>query len=377
MTLLDEIGPAWLEIDLDRLKYNMKNLRDYVDKKVKILAIVKANAYGHGAVNCAKIFLENGVDYLGVANFVEALELRRAGIEAPILIIGYTQDGELFNAVKNNITITIYSFEQAKLLSNIAIENNKKCKIHIKINTGMSRLGFSTERENISIIYEISKLDGLEIEGIFSHFIQSDIENKNITRKQFKRFIQFTNLLEKKGIEIPIRHISNSGGTLDTPEYNLEMVRVGQLLYGIYPSEEVKQEKLKIKLASSLKSRMLNYSIVKKGDYIDFNGGLIAESYMKIGILPLGLGDGYSNEVNKLVNIKYKGERLKLIGNPSIDETLIDISNVNNIEKGDIVSMYSYQDQQMRAQLIVRIGRRIPRVYKLDGRIKSIINYIV
>ncbi len=377
MTLLDEIGPAWLEIDLDRLKYNIKNLRDYVDKKVKILAIVKANAYGHGAVNCAKIFLENGVDYLGVANFVEALELRRAGIEAPILIIGYTQDGELFNAVKNNITITIYSFEQAELLSNIAIGNNKKCKIHIKINTGMSRLGFSTERENISIIYEISKLDGLEIEGIFSHFIQSDIENKNITRKQFKRFIQFTNLLEKKGIEIPIRHISNSGGTLDTPEYNLEMVRVGQLLYGIYPSEEVKQEKLKIKLASSLKSRMLNYSIVKKGDYIDFNGGLIAESDMKIGILPLGLGDGYSNEVNKLVNIKYKGERLRLIGNPSIDETLIDISNVNNIEKGDIVSMYSYQDQQMRAQLIVRIGRRIPRVYKLDGRIKSIINYIV
>lgn len=377
MTLRDEIGPTWLEIDLDRLKYNMKNLRDYVDKKVKILAIVKANAYGHGAIECSQIFLENGADYLGVANFVEALELRRAGIKVPILIIGYTQDGELSNAVKNNITITIYSLEQAKLISDIAIENDKKCKIHIKINTGMSRLGFSAERENISVIHEISKLEGLEIEGIFSHFIQSDIENKSITREQFKKFIQFINLLEKKGIEIPIRHISNSGGTLDTPEYNLEMVRVGQLLYGIYPSEEVKREKLKIKLVSSLKSTILNYSIVKKGDYIDFNRGLIADLDMKIGILPLGLGDGYSNEINKLVDVKYKGKGVKLIGKPSIDETLVDISNVNNIERDDMVSIYSYEDQQMRAQLIVRIGRRIPRVYILDGRIKSIINYMV
>lgn len=377
MTLLEEIRPTWLEIDLDRLKYNMKSVRDYVDRDVKILAVVKANSYGHGAVECAPVFLENGADMLGVATLVEAIELRRAEIDAPILILGYTQDSELHKVIEYDITPMVFTYEQARILSEEARKMNKTCKLHIKIDTGMSRLGFSINEENIEIIRGISRLEGVFIEGIYSHFLQSDIRDKTITKEQFKRFIWLSDRLREKGVNIPIRHISNSASALDNPEHNLEMVRVGQMIYGIYSSDQVKKSNIDLKFASSFKTRISDYRTIEEGDFVGYSQGFIADRKMKVAALAVGYADGYTKEMSQLVGAEYKGKRISILGNICMDQCMVDISGIDDVRRNDIVSLYGYEDGEMRAQLIARIARRVPRVYISGGRPISVVDYLL
>lgn len=377
MNLLDDIRPTWLEVNLDNLKYNMRNIRSFIDEEVKILAVVKADAYGHGAVTCGKVFLENGADMLAVATLTEAIELRKADISAPILVLGYTQDESLDKAIENDITQTIYSLDQANILSDKAREMNKTGNIHIKINTGMSRLGLSVNSESLDIIEEIYKLDNLNVEGIFSHLLESDVKDKSISRDQFKKFKWILNELEDRGIRIPIKHISNSAAALDMPEFNLDMVRIGILLYGMYPSDEVEVSNVDIKLVSSFKTKIAQCREIEKNDFVGYDQGFIADRNMRVATLPVGYSDGYTLEMGQLVRPHINDVPVEVIGNICMDQAMIDISNMENVKRNDPVSLYRYEDDEMIPELICMIGRRVPRVYISNGEIVSIVDYVI
>lgn len=376
MNLLENVRPTWLEVDLDNLKYNIINIRKYVDKKVKILAIVKANAYGHGAVTCGKIFLENGADMLAVATLTEAMELRNAHIKAPILVLGYTQDSALEKVVKYDITQTIYTLEQAKIISDKAKSMNKSGKIHIKIDTGMSRLGFTINKDSLEQIEMICGLEHLYVEGIYSHLLQSDTKDKSISKEQFKKFKWVLDELSSRNINIPIKHISNSASALDMPEFNLDMVRIGVMLYGMYSSDKVKSSRIDLKLASSFRTRIAQFREIEKDDFVGYSQGFKAERSMKIATIPVGYADGYTGEMVRLTQPSIDNKRAQVVGRICMDQTMIDVSEIGKISRNDIVDLYRFQRDEIIPELISMIGRRVPRVYILNNKIVSIIDYL-
>lgn len=376
MNLLENVRPTWLEVDLDNLKYNIRNIRKYVDKKVKILAIVKANAYGHGAVTCGEIFLENGADMLAVATLTEAMELRNAHIKAPILVLGYTQDSALEKVVKYDITQTIYTLEQAKIISDKAKSMNKSGKIHIKIDTGMSRLGFTINKDSLEQIEMICGLEHLYVEGIYSHLLQSDTKDKSISKEQFKRFKWVLDELSSRNINIPIKHISNSASALDMPEFNLDMVRIGVMLYGMYSSDKVKSSRIDLKLASSFRTRIAQFREIEKDDFVGYSQGFKAERSMKIATIPVGYADGYTGEMVRLTQPSIDNKRAQVVGRICMDQTMIDVSEIGKISRNDIVDLYRFQRDEIIPELISMIGRRVPRVYILNNKIVSIIDYL-
>ena len=243
-------APTWAEINLDNINFN--NIRKLLKEDTKICTVLKANAYGHGSVEIAK-FLENkNVDYFAVARLEEAIELRENNIKMPILCLGFVPEESLEYALENNITLTIYSLEMAKKLNDISEKTGITANIHIKIDTGMSRIGFEASEESIDQIVNISNLNNLYIEGIYTHFAKSDEIDKDFTYKQADRFKFMVDSIEKRGINIPIKHVSNSAATIDLPDLNFNMVRCGIVLYGYYPSDEVIKDKLQLKPAMTL-----------------------------------------------------------------------------------------------------------------------------
>ncbi len=236
------VRPVWAEIDLDIIANNMKEIRNLVGEK-EIIAVVKANAYGHGALDIASTLLENGASRLAVAIITEADELRDAGITAPIMILGYTPINFAENLINNEIEQTVYDVEYAKELSDFALKlGKKKAKIHIAIDTGMGRIGFLPNEEGLNKVLEICSLPGVEVVGLFTHFSTSDEKDKTYTYEQFSKLTAFNKALEDNGIHIPLKHASNSGAIMDLPETYLDGVRCGIISYGYYPSEEVKKK---------------------------------------------------------------------------------------------------------------------------------------
>lgn len=258
MNNLSQIRPVWAEINLDNLAHNIKEIRKITKEGTMIMAVVKANGYGHGSIDVAKTFLDNGADRIAVATLSEAIELRKAGIKVPILILGYTPKEQYDKVLKNNIIQTIYSYEDAIVLSQRAVGLNTEAFIHIKVDTGMGRIGFLPDSQSIDSIEKISRLQGIKIEGIFTHFAKADEMDKSHTRSQYEKFIWINDELKSRGIEIPIKHVSNSAAIIDLPEYNLDMVRPGIILYGYYPSDEVDKTRIDLKPAMTLKARVSN-----------------------------------------------------------------------------------------------------------------------
>lgn len=231
---------TYVEIDLDAIKHNIRCEREKVGDKVKIMAIIKANAYGHGDIEVAEA-LKDEVDAYGVAIIEEALKLRKAGVAKMILILGHTGKIWYEDLIKNDISQAVYSYEMAKILSEEAMRLGKKAKIHIKVDTGMGRIGFQSVKDNIEVIYAISRLPGIEIEGIFTHFARADEVSTEWTKEPFEKFQIFRHELQKRGVEIPVAHVANSASILRLPSTYLDMVRSGITTYGLFPSDEVKK----------------------------------------------------------------------------------------------------------------------------------------
>ncbi|MGN0163135.1 MAG: alanine racemase [Candidatus Ornithomonoglobus sp.] len=382
---------TWAEINLDALAYNMRGIRKITNPDAMIMAVVKADAYGHGAIVCAKTLLENGADRLAVATLDEALELRKAFPEVPIMILGSSMEEEAEELVSNGIIPNVYTYELAKALSDAAVKLNKTVKVHIKLDTGMSRIGFVvTDGDNsgiIAAIKKISELPMVDVEGMFSHFSTSDEYDGSYTRMQFKRFVSIDEGLKKAGVNIRIRHICNSAGIMMYPEYHLDMVRPGIILYGMYPSEEVDKSRLDLKYVMSLRSYITYVKEIEPGRGVSYGKEYIADGTAKLATVPIGYADGYSRLLAKKARIAVNDKTFAIAGRICMDQCMIDVTSVNNINRGDEALIFgdgavTVDDVAawlgtINYEVTCMVSRRIPRVYRQGGEIVGVVDYLL
>ncbi len=380
---------TWAEINLDSLKDNIKEIRRITSEKSKIMAIVKADAYGHGAVECSKVLLKNGANMLGVACCNEAMQLRNAGIDAPILILGASFEEEIEELILNNIAFSIFSYEFAKKVSEIGEKLKKNAIIHIKLDTGMSRIGYVTgvnDDEVVNEIVKISELPYIEIEGIFSHFATADEKDSEYTELQFGRFNAVCEKLNAVGVNIPIRHIANSAAIMMYPNTHLDMVRAGVILYGLYPSDDVDKSRLKLKSVMSVKSRITHIKEICDNRGVSYGKTYITGGNTKIATVPVGYADGYTRLLGGKAKILVNDEPKDVIGRICMDQCMIDVTNVNNINVGDEVVIFGEETVTadtlaswmgtINYEIVCMISKRIPRIYSENGRMVSVLNYL-
>lgn len=390
MIHFSEIRPVWLEINMDNLVSNFREIRKIVNDKAMIMAVIKANGYGHGSVELAKMYKEIGADRLAVSILTEAIELRKAEISGPIQLLSYTPHGQLGAVIDNDIIQGIYTYEDAKALSVQAIVKNKIAKIHIKIDSGMGRIGFLPNDESIDEIIKISKLPNLEIEGIFTHFAKADEIEKEYTKIQYEKFNWVVRELEKVGINISIKHVSNSASIIDLAEYNLDMVRPGIILYGYYPSEDVNKDRLELKPAMTLKGKISNIKTVPEKTGLSYGHLYLTTRESVIATIPIGYADGYSRMLTGKGFVYIKGKRVPIVGRICMDQLMIDVTDVENPKIGDEVVLFGTGNEgypkveeiaallgTINYELICMMGRRIPRVYLRGDQIVTINDYLI
>ncbi len=379
---------AYAEINLDNIAYNMQNIKKLANTE-NIIAVVKASCYGHGAIDVSKTLLENGATRLAIAVLSEGIELRKNNIKSPIMILGFTPLSLGEDLINYNIEQTVYDLSYAKELSCIALNMHKKAKIHIALDTGMGRIGFLPNKQSLKEIAEICSLKGLEVVGIFTHFSSADETDKSYTKMQFDKFIKFNEELKKINIDIPIKHTSNSGAIIDMPETYLDCVRAGIILYGYYPSKEVKHEKLKLKPALTLKARIAHVKELDSGCGISYNRKFITSRKTKVATIPIGYADGYSRMLSNRGKVIVNGKFAPVIGNVCMDQFMIDVTDCGDVSVNDEVILLGENNNlkfdaddiaeilgTINYEVLCMIKDRIPRVYIKNNKIVSIKNYI-
>jgi alanine racemase len=336
----EKIRPAWVEINKEKAIHNFNEVRRAVGNEKKICAVVKADSYGMGAKELSKMYLENGVDMFAVAIIGEALDLRKEIKSKDILVLGYTNEEYYDEAINNNITLTIYNYDHAEKLNNIAKKLNNIANIHIKVETGMNRLGFLPTEENADIVAKISKMENIKIKGAYSHFARADEKDKTAAHIQAKRYTDFINMLIKRNITIPIKHIANSATIIDLPEYYFDMVRPGIILLGFYPSDEVNKNEYIFKPCVTLKARVANVKTLEAGEGIGYGHLFNTTLTTVVGTIPLGYADGYSRLLSNNGYIMVKGVKCPILGKVCMDQFMVDLSNVENPQIDDEAIVY-------------------------------------
>ena len=380
---------TWAEINIDALISNFREIRRITNKNSKIMATVKADAYGHGYFEVAKALANEGADAFSVALIEEAMQLRSSGFKQPILVLGAIPEENYMEAIENNISLTVFSREIAMELSKIAQKCRKPAKIHIKLDTGMSRLGFvigDDNRKVIDEIIEISKLPGIEVEGVFSHFSTSDEKDKSYTLLQLDRFKDVCDKLKTLGLSDVIYHIANSGAIMMYPQSHMDMVRPGIILYGFYPSDEVDRSRLKLTPVMTLKTKITHIKTLEAGRGISYGKEYITEGETKVATVPIGYADGYVRSTAKEGMMLVSGQKVRILGRICMDQCMIDVTNVNNITVGDEVIVFS--DKEILAddvakwtgtinyEVVCLVSKRIPRVYIKNGEAVGKLNYL-
>ncbi len=328
-----EYHRSFVRINLDAIKTNFDALKKLLSPETKTMAIVKANAYGHGSMRVAKE-LEGRADYFAVAAMEEAMELRDSGIKTPILILAYTSPSQYETLINNNIAATIYSYEDAKMLSETALKLGKKAVVHIGVDTGMSRIGFSDSEESAEIIENISKLPYIEIEGIFTHFACADSKDKASALGQKKRFDDFISLLESKNINIPIKHASNSAAIIDL-DCHYDMVRMGIALYGLYPSDEVMTERVSLTPAMEVISHVIHIKEVEAGIGISYGHTYVTAEKRRIATVCIGYADGFDRAFSNIGYVLINGKKAPITGRVCMDQIMVDVTDIDGVSVGD------------------------------------------
>ena len=329
---------CYADIDLRAIGHNIDQVKGKIPEGVKVMAVIKADAYGHGAVQVGK-YLENQVDYFGVATIEEAVELRKSGLQLPILILGYTLKEQYKNVVSYGITQTIYSYQAACALNEEAQKQQKKAVVHIALDTGMTRIGFQTEEESIGEIQKIKELPWLEVEGIFSHFSCADEKDKTYANMQMEKYDSFLERLEEAGVEIPIKHLCNSAGIMEFDHHRYQMVRSGIITYGLYPSEEVDKTALDLQPALTWKSHVAHVKTVKAGLGVSYGATFITRENMKIATVLVGYADGYPRSLSNKGRMLIHGKSVPIIGRVCMDQVMIDVTDVENVQVEDEVTL--------------------------------------
>lgn len=380
--------PVWAEINLDNIEYNIKNIVNQSEGR-EVIAVVKADAYGHGAIDIVDTLLENGVSRLAVAVITEGIELRKNNVNAPIMILGYTPITFAKELINYNIEQTVSTLEYAKELSKIAEEMHTKAKIHIALDTGMGRIGFIPNEKSADEVKEISKLKGIEIVGLFTHFSTADEKDKTYTNMQFEKLTSFIKMLDDRNVDIEVKHCSNSGAIIDMHETFLDAVRAGIILYGYYPSDDVDKSKLSIKPALTLKTTVSHIKEMDENMYISYGRTYKTNKKSLIATLPIGYADGYSRGLSGKAKVIVNGKFANIVGRICMDQCMIDVTDIGDVKIGDEVILlgsegdlkYDADDfakdlNTINYEIICMLKQRVPRVYTKNGRVVSVRNYI-
>lgn len=374
---------VWAQIDLDAAAHNMRQIRKHVGPDVKIAAVVKANAYGHGSVELAKTFAENGADCFAVSSLDEAVELRRyAHIDKEIFILGHTDARRTEELLTYDIEPAVFNLKNAEFFSQEAQRLGKTLRVHIAVDTGMSRVGFQVNEFSVSEIKAIAALPNIEIRGMFTHFAVSDIKDKTFTREQYGHFRWMCKRMEEEGIHIALRHCCNSAAVLELPEYYCDMVRPGIIMYGCEPSPDVDIKPYDLRPVMSLRCCIAHVKLIDAGATVSYGRHYTAPSRRKIATLPVGYADGYSRILSGKVDVLYHGHRVPQVGAICMDQCMIDVSGEANVHAGDEVVLFGRQGDSfipieeiaaacgtINYEIMCNISRRVPRVYMKDGKV--------
>lgn len=363
--------PVWAEIDLTAIKNNVREIKRGIKPNVKFCAVVKADAYGHGAVAVAGAVLAAGADRLAVAILSEAVELRQAGFLTPIHVLGYTPPHQARTVAAYDIAQTVYSIEAVRALAAAGVETGKKVKVHIKIDTGMGRIGI-LPAEAGDFAEAVAGMEGVEIEGVFSHFASADDEDKTYAKKQFASFEEALMRISARGIAVPLRHIANSAATLELPETHLDMVRTGIILYGLWPSSDVKR-RIALTPAMRLQAQVVHVKRVPVGTDISYGRTYRAEIPRDIATLPIGYADGWTRLLSGKTSVIVHGQRAPVVGRICMDQCMLDVSDIAGVKVGDTATLFGIAELTadevadilgtINYELVCMIGKRVPRVY--------------
>lgn len=376
-------------INLDNIRHNVSAMKSLVDENKKMLAVIKADAYGHGAVEVGRA-LDDMADYYAVAFLDEGIELRKAGIDKPILILGYTDPSDYMDLMRWDIRPAMYDVDEAQQLSDDAVSMGKRAKIHIKVDTGMGRIGFTCDDAGVNNIEKIWKMPGIEIEGIFTHYAKADEYDKTAANGQLEKFRWINDRLAETGIHIPVRHISNSAGIMEMDNSDFDMVRSGIVTYGLYPSEEVDKGIADLRPAMSLTSKVIFVKDVKAGTGIGYGWSYIADHDIKVATVSAGYADGYPRAQSNKGRVIIHGQYAPIIGRVCMDQFMVDVSHIDGVKvRDDVILIGRDGDKEISVEevaepansfnyeLVCNIGRRVPRVYIRDGKITGEVNYLL
>ena len=379
---------CYAEISLEAIGHNIREVKKRLPEGVNLLGVVKANAYGHGAVPVAS-YLENQVDYFATATIEEAVELRENGISAPILILGYVSPSQYGDLVEYDITQTIDSYAQALALEKEAARQNRKAKAHLAVDTGMTRIGFQVTEHDADEAAKIADLPHIELEGMFTHFSCADQEDKTYCSMQMEKYDKMTALLAERGVTIPLRHICNSAGIMEFDDHRFEMVRSGIITYGIYPSEEVKKERLDLIPALSWKSHVIHVKEVGPGIGVSYGATYVTEKPMtRIATVSAGYADGYPRALSNQGCVLIHGKKAPIIGRICMDQMMVDVTDVPEVREDDEAILWggtvsdtaetiARKTDTIPYEVLCGVSRRVPRVYRDHGQIVAVEDWIL
>ncbi len=376
-----ELGrPTWLEIDLHRLAMNMRQFREVVPAGVALMAVVKADAYGHGAVPVSEVALAEGAAMLGVASLEEGVHLRRHNITAPILILGYTDPRQFKRLVECGLTPTIFHWESVAALSRLAAGLGKKVPVHVKLDTGMGRLGLNHLRDAMIFLEQASRLPGVNLQGVYTHFATADEEDSSFVQAQLEQFSGILQACRDKGLVIELKHAANTAAALLYPRTHLDMVRLGIGLYGCYPGDGPFRERVRLQPVMSWKSRIVYLKQVPAGMPVSYGRSYYTQNNARVATVPLGYGDGYSRLFSNRGWMLVRGQRVPVIGRVCMDLTMLDVGKVPFVQEGDEVVALGEQGEEaidadelaaglgtINYEVLCSMGKRVPRVYLHTG----------
>lgn len=375
---MPQTRPVWAEINLNNIIHNYQEVRRLVGPHVKIMAVVKANAYGHGVLEVAKTLEKAGADRFAVGLLNEAVHLRESGVTKPLMILGWTPVDDYPRALTHHIILTIFSLQEAQELSRISLSMGQKACVHLKLDTGMGRIGFRPDADSLEQISKIVTLPGLEVEGIFTHLAKADEQDKSYTILQLRLFEGFVRQVrEKTGFIFPLRHTANSAAVIDHPEAYFDMVRPGIMLYGLKPSSEVRLEKVDLRQAMALYAQVAFAKEVPENTAVSYGGIFVTSGNSRIATVPLGYADGYSRLLSGRAEVICRGQRAPVIGRVCMDQLMFDASCLRQqVEQGDLVTLIGRGGEQfisvdelagrmgtVNYEITCMLSARVPRIY--------------
>ncbi len=380
---MKEYNRVYAKIDLDAAAYNMEQMKKRIGSGARLIAVIKTDGYGHGAVPLARMFEET--DYVwgyAVASLDEGVVLRKHGIKKPILVLGCIFPDQYEEMIRYEIRATIYMEDMAREMADTARRAGKKAFFHIKVDTGMGRIGFPVSEESADIIERISRMPDVVTEGMYTHFAKADETDKSYTLEQHRKFMWMKEQMEKRGVEIPYYDCDNSAGIIDFPDMKHDLARAGISMYGLYPSDEVDQNAVDLKPVLSLISHVTFVKTVEPGTAISYGGTFVADKTMRVATIPVGYGDGYPRSLSNKGFVLIHGKRARILGRVCMDQFMVDVTDIPGVKFMDRVILAGEDGNdritvdelaglsgRFNYEFVCCLGKRIPRVYTLGGRI--------